>query len=615
MPPTPSRSSPRSRRPGVGQPATTPFTSGQRGQPARSASIVAADLKSRIGPSHESIIATSRRPGRAGGAARRRAPAGPGSRTGWRRCGAACATSGARCAASTASRRPDLVRRVDAASCFEVGRNSAGVVFNETLRRQTGRSTRAVEEDVDAGLEVGVVVVDRPVHVADRVPELLAQHPHRREAEHRAVEVPGAVAPDHQAEVLLHHQPAAASGWAGVAGPRARPARGRRSTTRSARRVSSLGRVGRRQGGEHLVGALREQTTAQRQLGVTMLVDEEPLGEVEGPGAHPVVRRRRAQLELVEPVRRSISDRRPIRLASWTYGATAGRRARSRRRRQRAQPHAAAAAATATATAPLAARDDEPTPAVMNGVSTRTVSRWPSGHGVDGDHRAHRALAPRTARRMSGSGSRSGPRRRSYPAGVDATRRPGRRRWGADANIAAVPFEEVLMPQRDVSIPTPDGTCDASLHTPDGTGPWPAVIMFPDAGGVRPTFHDMAQQLADLGYAVLLPNLYYRLGEFEPFDMNTVFTDEDERNAADGARRRASPRTRRPRHRGDARLPRRAARGAPARRSARPATAWAAGSRSPPPGASPTASARRRRSTAARSPARRPTARTCWPAR
>ena len=85
------------------------------------------------------------------------------------------------------------------------------------------------------------------------------------------------------------------------------------------------------------------------------------------------------------------------------------------------------------------------------------------------------------------------------------------------------------MTQRDVTIPTPDGTCDAYLHTPDGEGPWPAVIMFPDAGGVRPTFHAMAQQLADLGYAVLLPNVFYRLGEFEPFDMPNVFNDPDER--------------------------------------------------------------------------------------
>lgn len=85
------------------------------------------------------------------------------------------------------------------------------------------------------------------------------------------------------------------------------------------------------------------------------------------------------------------------------------------------------------------------------------------------------------------------------------------------------------MAHREVSIPTPDGTCDATLHTPEGTGPWPAVIMFPDAGGVRPTFHAMAGQLADLGYAVLLPNVYYRLGDVEPFAMATVISDPDER--------------------------------------------------------------------------------------
>ncbi len=84
------------------------------------------------------------------------------------------------------------------------------------------------------------------------------------------------------------------------------------------------------------------------------------------------------------------------------------------------------------------------------------------------------------------------------------------------------------MPQRDVLISTPDGTCDATLHLPKGSAPWPAVIMFPDAGGVRGTFHEMAQRLADLGYAVLLPNIYYR-SEYEPFDLDTVFTDLEER--------------------------------------------------------------------------------------
>ena len=85
------------------------------------------------------------------------------------------------------------------------------------------------------------------------------------------------------------------------------------------------------------------------------------------------------------------------------------------------------------------------------------------------------------------------------------------------------------MTQRDVSIPTSDGRMDASLHTPQTGGRWPTVIMFPDAGGVRRTFHEMAQRLADLGYAVLLADPFYRLGPFEPFDMKTAFSDPDKR--------------------------------------------------------------------------------------
>ena len=84
-----------------------------------------------------------------------------------------------------------------------------------------------------------------------------------------------------------------------------------------------------------------------------------------------------------------------------------------------------------------------------------------------------------------------------------------------------------------MSVPTPDGTCPAALFTPDGsdgTGPWPAVIMFPDAGSLRPAFHEMGQQLADLGYAAFVPDVYYRHGEYAPFDFATVFGDEAERN-------------------------------------------------------------------------------------
>jgi carboxymethylenebutenolidase len=85
------------------------------------------------------------------------------------------------------------------------------------------------------------------------------------------------------------------------------------------------------------------------------------------------------------------------------------------------------------------------------------------------------------------------------------------------------------MPSVPATIATPDGTCPVSLHTPNGTGPWSGVVMYPDAGGARETFNDMADTLADFGYAVLLPDVYYRHGDWQPFSMATAFSDPKER--------------------------------------------------------------------------------------
>ncbi|GAA4488123.1 hypothetical protein GCM10023094_47400 [Rhodococcus olei] len=46
---------------------------------------------------------------------------------------------------------------------------------------------------------------------------------------------------------------------------------------------------------------------------------------------------------------------------------------------------------------------------------------------------------------------------------------------------------------------------------------------------MRQTFRVMADRLADMGYVTLLPDPYYRSGDWAPFDMATVFTDDEER--------------------------------------------------------------------------------------
>lgn len=88
------------------------------------------------------------------------------------------------------------------------------------------------------------------------------------------------------------------------------------------------------------------------------------------------------------------------------------------------------------------------------------------------------------------------------------------------------------MPKLTDSVTTPDGSCPVGLFTPDGSdaqGPWPGVVMYVDAGGVRGTFDQMAAKLAGFGYAVLLPDVYYRNGDWAPFDMATAFSDERQR--------------------------------------------------------------------------------------
>jgi carboxymethylenebutenolidase len=74
-----------------------------------------------------------------------------------------------------------------------------------------------------------------------------------------------------------------------------------------------------------------------------------------------------------------------------------------------------------------------------------------------------------------------------------------------------------------ISIKTADGECPMRVYTPGGTGKWPAVIFFMDGLGIRQTLFDMAQRLANGGYVVLLPDMFYRAGRYEPMDPVKLF--------------------------------------------------------------------------------------------
>ena len=65
--------------------------------------------------------------------------------------------------------------------------------------------------------------------------------------------------------------------------------------------------------------------------------------------------------------------------------------------------------------------------------------------------------------------------------------------------------------ETDVMIKTSDGSADAVLFHPSGSGSWPAVLMWPDILGLRPVFREMGRRLAAEGYTVLVPNPFYRV--------------------------------------------------------------------------------------------------------
>ncbi len=77
-----------------------------------------------------------------------------------------------------------------------------------------------------------------------------------------------------------------------------------------------------------------------------------------------------------------------------------------------------------------------------------------------------------------------------------------------------------------VEVETRDGECPVHVATPAGEGPWPAIIVYMDAGGIRPAMIDMARRLADGGYVVLLPDLFYRYGSYGPFVPAEVFAGD-----------------------------------------------------------------------------------------
>ena len=125
--------------------------------------------------------------------------------------------------------------------------------------------------------------------------------------------------------------------------------------------------------------------------------------------------------------------------------------------------------------------------------------------------------------------------------GLVSDPRLSRRSFGlmtvATAGVAASPaLAQSNVTEKDVTVKTADGTCDAVLFHPAAKGSWAAVLIWPDIMGLRPAFRDMGRRLAGQGYTVLVPNPFYRSAKAPVIGDNFDFSNPEQRNRLMGYR-------------------------------------------------------------------------------
>lgn len=82
------------------------------------------------------------------------------------------------------------------------------------------------------------------------------------------------------------------------------------------------------------------------------------------------------------------------------------------------------------------------------------------------------------------------------------------------------------MIEQKIQIPTPAGAAEGFLYHSEGDQPRPGVLFLTDIGGIRPAQHDKARQLAEQGFVVLMPNIFYRTSKLPVFEFKINFGEE-----------------------------------------------------------------------------------------
>lgn len=121
---------------------------------------------------------------------------------------------------------------------------------------------------------------------------------------------------------------------------------------------------------------------------------------------------------------------------------------------------------------------------------------------------------------------------------TDAVSDPSRRDFialsiaaGLAAAAGGALAADLPVTESDVTIKTPDGTCDAAFIHP-ASGAHPGVLIWADAFGLRPAMRDIGRRIAAEGYSVLVPNPFYRIGKAPLFTNAAVFDFQNQDDMA-----------------------------------------------------------------------------------
>ena len=96
---------------------------------------------------------------------------------------------------------------------------------------------------------------------------------------------------------------------------------------------------------------------------------------------------------------------------------------------------------------------------------------------------------------------------------------------GIAATTATAAAAELPVVETDVEVKTPDGLCDAVFIHP-AAGSHAAVLVWPDALGLRPAMRDIGKRIAAQGYSALVPNPFYRSAKAPVFDASFSFQNQ-----------------------------------------------------------------------------------------